>query len=149
LFCYERWIEQRTDLIEADTERDVFGERGANNFCEGSGKFRQSEAARGIVCGQGSGESFAEGNSQRPDIGRREKHGLRRGKWRGQRPGGSGLAAGKNAVNGKFDIVTDGVNVGGLESTVNETAFVEKIKGGKDSGQDTASFIVIKSAAVK
>ena len=116
---------------------------------KGSGKFRQSEAARGIVRGQGSGESFAEGNSQRPDIGRREKQGLRRSKWRGQRPGGSGLADGKNAVHGKFDIVADSVNVGGLESTVKETAFVKKIKGGKDSGEHTASFVVIKSAAVK
>ena len=70
-------------------------------------------------------------DAERPDVGRGEENGFGRGERRSERPGGSGFAGGENAVGGKFYVVADGVNVGGLEAGMNETFFVEKIERGR------------------
>jgi hypothetical protein len=101
------------------------------------------------LLGHSLGERFADGNAERPHVGAGKKYRLGSCEWRGERPSGCGFASGSDAVGRKFYVVAGGVNVGRLQSTVDETVFMKKIERGKNSGEHAAGLVRRERAARK
>ena len=115
----------------------------------GRRKFWEHEASGRPLLGHSFGERFADGNGERPHVGAGKKYGLGSSEGCGERPGGSRFASGSDAVGRKFYVVAGGVNVGRLQSTVDETVFMKKIERGKNRGKHAAGFVRSERAARK
>ena len=148
-FCHERGIEERAHFIKRDAERGLSDQSGADDLVVWRRKFWEHEASGRSLLRHNFGERFADGNAERPHVRTGKKYGLGSCEWSGERPGGSRFASGSDAVGRKFYVVAGGVNVGRLQSTVDETVFMKKIERGKNRGEHAAGFVRRERAARK